>query len=91
MAANTTGSSIRARASMTPRTFDISNNQFTGEFPQWLVEHLAECKEDITVVLDVRHHPFPQYQVCSSLDTTRRERKWNILHMLWPPEGHVDA
>ena len=57
MAANTTGSTIRTRAQMTPRTFDISNNAFDGWFPEWLVEKVAECKEDITLILDVRACP----------------------------------
>ncbi len=54
LAANTTTSQIKLRASMTPRTFDISYNGFTGQFPEWLVESLVDCKEDITVILDVR-------------------------------------
>lgn len=54
MAANTTVSTIRARAQMTPRTFDISNNGFDGWFPEWLVDKVAQCKEDITLILDVR-------------------------------------
>ena len=53
LAANTTTSQIRLRAEMTPRTFDISSNGFTGEFPEWLVEALAQCKEDVTIILDV--------------------------------------
>ena len=53
LAANTTTSQIKLRASMTPRTFDISYNDFTGQFPEWLVESLVDCKEDITVILDV--------------------------------------
>ena len=55
MAANTTVSTIRARAQMTPRTFDISNNGFNGWFPEWLVDKVAQCKEDITLILDVRN------------------------------------
>lgn len=54
LAANTTTSQIKLRASMTPRTFDISYNDFNGQFPEWLVESLVDCKEDITVILDVR-------------------------------------
>ena len=54
LAANTTTSQIKLRAEMTPRTFDIANNQFTGAFPGWLVDALAECVEDVTVILDVR-------------------------------------
>lgn len=38
---------------MTPRTFDISNNHFVGWFPEWLVDKVAACKEDITLILDV--------------------------------------
>ena len=66
LAANTTTSQIRLRAEMTARTFDISNNLFSGEFPGWLVEGLAACKEDVTIILDVSfaatqqswlHHP----------------------------------
>ncbi len=53
MAANTSESTIRLRAQMTPRTFEVSNNGFDGWFPEWLVEKVAGCKEDITVVLDV--------------------------------------
>lgn len=49
----TAGSTIRARAQMTPRTFDISNNHFVGWFPEWLVDKVAACKEDITLILDV--------------------------------------
>lgn len=66
LAANTTTSQIRLRAEMTARTFDISNNLFSGGFPGWLVEGLAACKEDVTIILDVSfaatqhswlHHP----------------------------------
>ena len=53
MAANTSESTIRLRAQMTPRTFELSNNGFDGYFPDWLVEKVAGCKEDVTVVLDV--------------------------------------
>ena len=53
LAANTTTSQIKLRAGMTPRTFDISYNLFSGAFPEWLVEELAECKEDVTIILDV--------------------------------------
>lgn len=53
LAANTTTSQIELRAQMTPRTFDISYNLFSGTFPEWLVEELAECKEDVTIILDV--------------------------------------
>ena len=53
LAANTTASQIKLRAQMTPRTFDISFNAFSGAFPEWLVEGLAQCKEDVTVILDV--------------------------------------
>ena len=53
LAANTTTSQIRLRAEMTPRTFDIANNQFSGAFPGWLVDALADCVEDVTVILDV--------------------------------------
>ena len=59
LAANTTTSQIKLRASMTPRTFDISYNGFTGQFPKWLVKSLVDCKEDITVILDVRPLPCP--------------------------------
>ncbi|CAL8465974.1 g5510 [Coccomyxa elongata] len=52
LAANTSESTIRLRAQMTPRTFQVSNNGFDGWFPEWLVEKVAGCKEDITVVLD---------------------------------------
>ena len=54
LAANTTTSQIRLRAEMTPRTFDIADNQFSGAFPGWLVDALAGCIEDVTVILDVR-------------------------------------
>ena len=54
LAANTTTSQIRLRAEMTPRTFDIADNQFSGAFPGWLVDALADCIEDVTVILDVR-------------------------------------
>lgn len=65
MAANTSGSTIRIRALMTPRTFDISFNAFDGTFPEWLVESLADCKEDVTIVLDVRAaFSFPQHLRC---------------------------
>ena len=53
LAANTTTSQIRLRAEMTPRTFDIADNQFSGAFPGWLVDALAGCIEDVTVILDV--------------------------------------
>ena len=44
---------------MTPRTFDIADNQFSGAFPGWLVDVLAGCIEDVTVILDVRAYaPF---------------------------------
>ena len=56
LAANTTTSQIKLRAGMTPRTFDISFNQFSGPFPEWLVEELAQCKEDVTIILDVSPH-----------------------------------
>ena len=59
LAANTTTSQIRLRAEMTPRTFDIADNQFSGAFPGWLVDALAGCIEDVTVILDVRAYaPF---------------------------------
>ena len=54
LAANTTTSQIKLRAEMTPRTFDIANNQFSGVFPGWAVDALADCIEDVTVILDVR-------------------------------------
>ena len=56
LAANTTTSQIKLRAGMTPRTFDISYNLFSGAFPEWLVDELAQCKEDITIILDVSPH-----------------------------------
>lgn len=67
LAANTTTSQIRLRAEMTPRTFDIANNQFSGAFPGWLVDALADCIEDVTVILDVRvcaviHYTVPVVQ-----------------------------
>jgi hypothetical protein len=58
MAANSSYSAIRARADMTPRTFDISGNQFSGVFPTWLVAAVGDCKENVTVVLDVGSNPF---------------------------------
>lgn len=54
LAANTTGSAIRARALMQPRVLDLSANSFTGDLPDWLVQALADCTENVTLILDVR-------------------------------------
>ena len=64
LAANTTTSQIKLRAGMTPRTFDISYNLFSGAFPEWLVEELAECKEDVTIILDVSPNAVGQISFC---------------------------
>ena len=61
LAANTSGSAIRARALMTPRVLDLSANAFTGDMPDWLVQALADCTENVTLILDVRLAPKTQH------------------------------
>ncbi len=93
MAANTTGSTIRARAQMTPRTFDISGNLFDGWFPEWMVEKVAACKEDITLILDVRTPSFLRlYTPCitTGYSTHVQEHGAKLPVGLWYP-GYLNS
>ena len=59
LSANTSSSTIRARAETAPRSFDLSNNNISGEFPQWLVTAVADSIEDVTLILTVRPLTLP--------------------------------